>query len=884
MDKIITDSKGRFSLENVGGKCYNLIKLKKFGFKVPEFVGISACELINNDVIELIKTSLNCLDCPVDKIEKFREKVIVTETSKRIIEKYYKKISKNSKYKVAIRSSAKFEDGINQSFAGAMDTILNVKSSEEAVKSVVQCLGSVFNERIITYRKKNDLPVFGGFPSIIIQRMVDAEASGVMFTKDIINKKKNQIYISAVLGLGEGLVSGLLDADSFVINKLNGEIIEQNIVSKKEMLIGGENGTVRVKSPPEQAETTSLSNHILKKLYKNGLNIEKKFGVCSDIEFAVADNKLYILQTRPITTDISKNNIRVWDNSNIVESYSGVTTPLTYTFIRKAYSGVYSLFCGLLGVDKQALTDDPDLFNNMLGLIEGRVYYNLINWYKIVSYLPGYKYNKAFMEQMMGVSTVSDLVDTDSAPGFFRKYFVYLPQTAVVGFKMLYILLTLDKRIEKFFKNFYRNYNRYKSINLKEIQTMGLFDLLGDLEKNVLNIWKEPILNDLKCMIFYGLLKSLTVKWGIDPGGVIHNDLLVGEGDIKSKKVVTELLNIAEVIRNDKVMNGLFESNTPEDIYAKIMDNEEYSKLKKMIVSYLDEYGVRSIEEMKLESVPVKDNPAFCISILKNFVMTITKSGSQSNENELNIRKEAEKVVKEKLRFKRFLVVFSKGSIYRFVLKRTREGVRDRENQRFCRTEIYSIVRDVFLEIGRRWAESEAIDSQRDIFYLEWSEIEDFVKGRSTTPDLKSLIGIRKKLYGEFNKTNPDDRIETEGEPYIFLKNYKYGKTLNSGVMKGTPCSPGVVRGRVRVVEKPDMNLSLNGEILVARQTDPGWVVLFPSISGLIVERGSPLSHSAIVAREMGIPAIVGVKGVSTCLKDGNEVMLDGNRGIVELI
>jgi len=418
----------------------------------------------------------------------------------------------------------------------------------------------------------------------------------------------------------------------------------------------------------------------------------------------------------------------------------------------------------------------------------------------------------------------------------------------------------------------------FSSMSLSE-----LINTLDDLEEKILKKWKEPIINDLKCMIFYGILKKITINWGIDSNGILQNDLLAGEGNIKSKDVITELIAIAKEIRNKEKLNDFFLNKPIEETYNEILNNPEYRDIKERLKRYLYDYGIRSVEEMKLESIPVKDNPLFCINILKNYLSN-PKFIDDYGITELKIRENAEKKVFQTLKNKRMFLFISKKSIYKFVLKNTREGIRDRENQRFCRSEIYGIVRDILKSIGKILEKNNEIEKKEDIFYLEWNELFDFIKGRSTTPDLKSLIDLRKKIYNEFKNQYYPDHIESEGIPYIWLKNQKFCRSSDNKILRGTGCSSGIVENRVIILEKPDINVKLNGEILVAKQTDPGWVVLFPSISGLIIEKGSVLSHSAIVAREMGIPTITGVTNATSILKNGDIIRLNGDLGEIEIL
>jgi pyruvate,water dikinase len=214
--------------------------------------------------------------------------------------------------------------------------------------------------------------------------------------------------------------------------------------------------------------------------------------------------------------------------------------------------------------------------------------------------------------------------------------------------------------------------------------------------------------------------------------------------------------------------------------------------------------------------------------------------------------------------------------------------VRDRENLRLERTRVFGRVRRIFVEIGRRFCALRLLETSRDIFYLEVGEILGFIEGTATCADLKGLVALRKAEYASYAESKtPPDRFETRGMVHhgnLLSANGSGREALDGNERKGIGCCPGIARGPVRVITDP-RNASLsNGEILVSERTDPGWVMLFPFASGLLVERGSLLSHSAIVSREMGIPSIVSIPGVTRWLSDGDWVELDGSTGIVRRV
>ena len=226
--------------------------------------------------------------------------------------------------------------------------------------------------------------------------------------------------------------------------------------------------------------------------------------------------------------------------------------------------------------------------------------------------------------------------------------------------------------------------------------------------------------------------------------------------------------------------------------------------------------------------------------------------------------------------------------IFNWVLRNTRARVRDRENLRFERTRLFGRARRLFIEIGKRFYADNLLNEPCDIFYLEVEEILGFIAGAATTTNLKALVAVRKTEFEQHRQANaPADRFETRG---IIHQGNQFQSIKTASVStigdtrQGLGCCPGIVRGKVRVITDPRNTVIQPSEILVAERTDPGWIMLFPAAAAVLVERGSLLSHAAIVAREMGIPAIVSIAGITQWLSDGDEVEMDGSSGIVRKV
>ena len=853
---------------SIGGKAKNLLRLNQLGLSVPRWVVLPADFLA--EVFKNVSSIANSADV-LQAIDRYVfPPMVQAELDDLFADTLY----------VAVRSSALDEDGRQHSFAGQFESYLYVKRADvlERIKDVWR---SVFSERVLAYRQANHLGPSLGI-GVIVQEMVDADAAGVAFGMNPVTGNRKEKLISGVFGVGEGIVSGELEADNYII--ANGKVDRQTVRKKQKMILNpdGNGGTVLVDIPRINQNDQAIPDGNLWQLDELLETLRRTFGLYQDVEFAVKDNELYILQARPVT-GLTKlhdptSEYVVWDNSNIVESYPGVTTPLTFSFISQSYETAYKIFVSVLGVDEQTIRRHQGVFANMLGFINGRVYYNLRSWYHLLAMLPGYSLNARFMEDMMGVKETFDVPESYRLPrGKARmrilnmlvkmyRHFRSLPKQRI-AFKNL-----LDRTIDK-----------YKKIDFQSKDANELMGLYLHFERTLLNEWKAPLLNDFFSMIWFGLLKRRCEEYTEGEYPNIHNDLLCGSADIISTQPIHRSVEIATYISDTPYLKQVFLSEKPEDIWQFLRYDHlhETEKAKMMIEAYIADFGERCVGELKLETISYTQDPTKFVQVLKSYVESGITKAKTSKPIEEQLRTQAEAIMKKALRYKPI-----KRWMFRKTLDRARDLVSARENLRYERTRGFGIVREIFTYIGKRFCEEDILEFDRDIFFLTKEEIFAYIEGRSVTTDLKSLVAIRKEEHERFQQMPmPSERIGTYG--VVYQSNDLYSTTkleAIEGDLKGIGCCPGQVKARARVVQHPGEVDSLNGDILVTTSTDPGWVTLFPSAGAIIVERGSLLSHSAIVSREMGIPCIVGVTGLLSRVKTGDWLEMDGSTGEIKFV
>ncbi|MGE9743299.1 phosphoenolpyruvate synthase [Bdellovibrio bacteriovorus] len=882
-----------FAKNEAGGKGFNLYLMSQAGLPVPdwvvfgkryfhEFLQSADVKVRLEGILDrLLRKELTPALAEKEVLSLF-ESTPLPATVESSLEEALQSLGSDKVF--SVRSSAADEDSLSHSFAGQLSSYLYVSGKADILKYIRQCWASAFSERGLVYRLENKIDLKKISVSVVLQRMIDPDKSGVLFTCDPVAKKTDTFVVSSVYGVGEGLVSGALDADSFWLDAKSGKMLREELVEKKEMMKKSASGHCEMKPvSADKVNTASLNSEEMNGLYRLGQKIQEQYHRPQDIEWAVESGKIYILQTRPVTS-LDQDLIgypNLWDNSNIIESYGGLTSPLSFSFALRNYKAVYVQFCEVLGVPNDIIKDMDSYLSYMLGSLNGRVYYNLFNWYKLVGVLPGFKQNREFMETMMGVSeALSDEIANRIKPHTSWDTPVGRLRKAITGFNFIKYHFTIQTVVDDFLTTFHKDYDRFRAMPLKRMRGDQLIRVYMDVERNMLGRWKAPIINDFLCMVHFGLLRKLTTTWLKELDSTIQNDLLAGEGGLESAEPTKALLRLAAKANQNEGLRKLIEETDPKE-GLEALNQSQYTEFYKLVLDYLDRFGFRCMSEMKLEEIDLLTDPSYLFVCLKNYL----KSGqveAHDDTHEKNLRQQAEAKVAGHL-------TGIKQKIYFWVLKHARKAVKNRENTRFARTRIYGIARTIFQTIGEDLASLGALENPRDIFWLTIEEVFGIYNGTLPSFDLKAFVELRKKDYARFTEET-DPRVMTRGAVYwnnTFIKEEDLSQVSSETGdwdLKGLPCCPGVLEGVVKVIINPSDNLDLNGEILVTARTDPGWVPLYPAISGLLVERGSLLSHSAIVAREMGIPAIVSIPGLTKKLKTGMRVRIDAKAGTIKIL
>lgn len=864
-------------LQELGGKALALLRLEQAGLPIPPWFVVppsaftasltqEQAEALTSEQPDRVNSALLSLK-PCDEIQ-------------RAVGDALRDLSGEGS-RFAVRSSAVDEDGSQHSFAGQFDTFLFVDPGGISSK-VAAVWRSGFSDRILEYRRQHGLSRAPFAPAVLVQKMVNATVSGVAFSADPVSGRRSLAVVSAVPGLGTALVGGEAAADVFKVNRA-GTIVDRAIVRKNISHTfdpAADEGVSAVNLSDTDGLKPALTDEQAIAVAALARRAAHAFGQPQDIEWAIEGDQLFLLQSRPITTlrDLAdpEGALNLWDNSNITESYNGVTTPLTFSFARYVYEGVYRQFCRIMRVPRARIAANERTFSRMLGLIRGRVYYNLLNWYRVLALLPGFTLNRRFMEQMMGVQeSLPDEIARQLEQASTRDRIVDALRSVRMVFGLAGNYFTLDRQI----KQFYVRLDTALAPPEPQFEDMRLDELVAHyykLEQQLLSRWDAPLVNDFFAMIFHGAFRKLTGRWCVDGNGMLANDAIRGQGDIISLEPAARVREMAGVAApHPELVAALREAPVARAVRVV----HQYPEFAALYDAYLAKFGDRCLEELKLESETLHDDP---LVLLRN-IGEIARAASITRTPPTVIPSTPQ--AEEKMRAALSGSPFRRGILF-WVMRQARKRVRNRENLRFERTRLFGTIRRLFLEAGRRLQAIGRLDDARDIFYLELGEILAFNDGTATTADLRSLAVVRKQEFAAYRDgPAPAERFETCG-PVYHAQTYRSSKP-SGGVetrgeeRRGLGCCPGVVRGTACVVRDPKHARLTAGCILVADHTDPGWILLFPSVSGLLVERGSLLSHSAIVARELGIPAVISIPGLLDWLQDGDEVELDGAAGIV---
>lgn len=722
----------------------------------------------------------------------------------------------------SVRSSSSAEDSENASFAGQFRTYLNVRRRdiEEYIKKTAQPMETKgFKE----YCQKNGISTEDIQISVIVQKMISADISGVIFTANP-QGLLNEMVIAVGNGTGDNVVENKTDTTTYYYNTTD----RQYYYEKK-------------------GNSPLLDNILLEEIISVSERIREIFGYECDIEFAVKDGILYILQARPITTLTQSNSPIILDNSNIVESYPGITLPLTQSFIKDAYYCVFRSVLLRLTHEKDTVAMADNILRSMVDACNGRIYYRISNWYDIIMFLPFSKKIIPVWQEMLGVKTKTVTAHSDIKPGFVTH--------AKVTLSFFDLIIKCPKLMEELDRYFSDILEKFRSVDISAASDTEILEHYQNIKNMVAEKWDITLVNDMYSFIYTGLLKAYLKAKKISDIEETANRYISGLNGLESMKPVNSLIRLAETAKKENRIERLRKISSNEDFYNFV--SEENDSFSEKLTEYIEQYGDRNVNELKLESKTFRTDPVLLI----NSVLEYAENGtSVVQEEEITIPK----------------------GITGALARRAALGIKNRERSRLHRSRLYGMMRTMMLKIGESLAAAGQISCREDIFMLSFEQVEKAVHNGENM--MKTVSEVRKK-YEMFERLPAYSRLVFAED--VFDKNpSSVGEmqfSTDDNVFVGVPCSKGCAEGEVIVITDPSGKADTSGKIIAAKMTDPGWVFLIAGAKGIVTEKGSLLSHTAIISRELGKPAVVGIDNITRILKNGDHIRIDGGTGEVRI-
>ncbi len=852
----------------VGGKGANLGELSRITeILVPEgfCVTTKAYKKIteNNEELKGLLDELSHFG--VEDIEKIREisseirKVIegitIPEVINEEIARFILRLGEKDSY--AVRSSATAEDLPTASFAGQQDTYLNIIGKESILKHIRKCLASLFTERAAIYRIQNGFDHNKVHLSVVVQKMVFPKAAGILFTADPITCNRKVVSIDASFGLGEALVSGLVNADNYRVR--NDKIVDKKISTKKLGIYSLKDcGTEKLEIEPEMQNSQVLTDEQILRLTHMGRRIEEHFGCPQDIEWCLAHDTFYIVQSRPITTlypipETNDEEKHVYLSVGHQQMMTDPLKPLGMSLKELISLGRWFKAGGRLFVDVAPMLASQDsrkiLLNNMKQLepLTEDAIMTIIER-DFIKCLPNDKEEQSDIKSNKNIS----------APGSELQKELDLT-----------IVSELIKKSQSSIEEL-----------KQKIQTKSGVDLIDFILEDI---------NELKRILFDP--QSTAVFMSAINASLWINEKMnewLGEknaADIISQSVPNnitsemglELMDVADVIRPYPEIVDFLQHVKDDNFLEEVIKFYGGKETRDAILSYLRKFGMRCSGEIDITRTRFSEKPItlvpMILSNIKNFEPSAGKMKFEQGRQEA-LDKEQELLSR--------LRELPDGEQKAKETKRNIDLIRNfigyREYPKYGMISRYFVYKQALMKEAERLVQDGVIHKKEDIYYLTLEEIREVMHTNKLDYD---IIMKRKEEHKLNEKLTPPRVMTSDGE--IITGKYKR-ENIPVGAIPGLPVSSGVIEGRARVILNMEDAVLESGDILVTSFTDPSWTPLFVSIKGLVTEIGGLMTHGAVIAREYGLPAVVGVEDATKLIKDGQRIRVNGTEGYIEIL
>ena len=858
----------------VGGKATNLIKLSNIDeVNLPEGFCITTTAYTeifkSNKELESLLTQLslikiNELDCISEISSKIRDVIVETNIPEKITNEiaiHLAKLGEDKSY--AIRSSATAEDLPTASFAGQHDTYLNIIGIDNILKHIGKCWASLFTDRAVIYRTLNGFDHRKVCLAVIVQQMVFPDASGIMFTADPITSDRKKLSIDASFGLGEGLVSGLVNSDNYKV--YDGKITDKEITSKNIGIYARQDGgTEEITISDDLKNKQILTDNQILKLERLGRMIEAYFSYPQDIEWCILDSLIYIVQSRPITTlyplpEIKNEEKRIFISSGHMQMMTDPIKPLGMFFFKSVISDPPSQeIGGRLYLD---VTND---LASPFGRMIAKSLLNMIGDTLITNSVLKIVNNKKLIRKLpKGKDKVFNLKNNSGALSIMlNAYKAYKENNPDI---INDLINEEEKSIEKM-------KNEIQNLSGDEVFKY----IYQDHDNRRLKLMKPPNAGVITAVMLSTKWFNKKINKWLGEANAADTIIMSIENSVTTDTGFS-LMDIADVIRNYPEVIDYLNNPCDKTFFEDISKLDGGKLVCDSIKGYLAKYGMRCSGDIDITVPRWSEKPTDLIPMILNNIKNFKPNATKLKYKQGKVQ--SEKRIQELIRkVEKLPRGNKKAKKIRRIASLIRNYIGYREYPKFSYMKRYFIYKEAMLKEAENLLQSGFINELEDIYYLYFDELRAVINGKKLD---YNIISKRKKDYENFEKLTPPRVMISDGE--IITGEYETGN-LPENALPGLPVSAGVVEGRARIVKSlKDASLS-EGDILVTEFTDPSWTPAFVSIKGLVTEVGGLMTHGAIIAREYGLPAVVSVRDASKLIKDGQLIRLNGTEGYIEIL
>jgi rifampicin phosphotransferase len=895
-DWILPLDSAEADLPRVGGKGANLARLVQAGFRVPDgfLVTTAAYRAYSaaNGLEECIRAALEAAPSGGPEGWEVASTAIrarfaagtLPDDLARDLRAAYARLGQPA---VAVRSSATAEDLPEMSFAGQQDTYLNVVGEDYLLRAVVDCWSSLWTARAMGYRARNGVPSADVALAVVVQEMVASQASGVLFTANPLTGLRAATVLDATLGLGEALVSGQVEPDHYVVDPVQGRILSRTL-GRKQVAIYPQAGGGTQRVAQARGDVPALPDDQVLALARMGQRVAELFGFPQDIEWAWAQETLYLLQARPITAlfplpeGMAAEPLKVMFSFAAVQGMLDPLTPLGCDALRLIFAAGAGLFGMRVTPETQTVlyTAGERLWVNVTTIVRNTV---------------GRRVAQAALELVEpSVRQALDLIwdDPRLQPG--HAGISLHARLQIARFAVPLALNVLRNLLAPRTRRAYIVAQGEEIVALMQARCAAIqgdrwqklaqaAELLPRLIHEKLGRMFALFISGVAAgMASWNLLNQTVAGLPPDRVGARQRGwhdlvLLVTRGMPHNPTTEMDLTlwGMAQTIRRDAAAWQTFQGSDAATLATRYRAGDLPPVVRRVVGQFLEKYGGRGLGEIDLGRTRWAEDPTHVFEMLASFLQiedtqaapdAVFARGAEAAQHAINQLAQAARGTR---------LGWLKAHRVRFLAGRARQLMGLRENPKFFAVRLMWWVQRALLQVGAEFVQAGDLQRADDLFYLSLAELRSFAAQEPR--DWRGLIAARRASYRrEAQRRQIPRLLLSDGRAFYEGLN----KVADDGDgLHGSPVSPGSTEGRVRVVRDPRQAHLLPGEILVCPGTDPSWTPLFLSAAGLVMEVGGMMTHGAVVAREYGIPAIVGVDQATTRLRTGERIRIDGSSG-----